>query len=29
MFHNIPEPMRQRMAYLEAIDKRDRVDGTP
>jgi predicted O-methyltransferase YrrM len=29
MFQNIPEPMRQRMAYLEAIDRRDRVDGTP
>ena len=29
MFHNIPQPTRDRMAYLEAIDTRDRLDGTP
>lgn|SRR5690606_36533322 len=29
MFHTIPEAMGQRMAELEAIDARDRVDGTP
>jgi hypothetical protein len=29
MFHNIPDPMRQRIACLEVIDRRDRVDGTP
>jgi caffeoyl-CoA O-methyltransferase len=29
VFHDIPEPMRARMAHLEAIDARDRVDGTP
>jgi caffeoyl-CoA O-methyltransferase len=29
MFHNIPEAMQQRMAELEAIDARDRGDGTP
>lgn len=29
MFHNIPEPIRNRMSYLESIDARDRVDGTP
>lgn len=29
MFHTIPESMRQRMAELEAIDARDRADGTP
>lgn len=28
MFHKIPKPIRDRMAYLEAIDTRDRVDGT-
>ncbi len=29
MFHHIPEPVQERMAYLEALDARDRVDGTP
>jgi predicted O-methyltransferase YrrM len=29
MFHSIPKPMLERMAYLEAIDARDRQDGTP
>jgi len=29
MFHEIPEAVRLRMAYLEAVDARDRVDGTP
>ncbi|MBP1702250.1 MAG: methyltransferase [Chloroflexi bacterium] len=29
MFHNIPEPMLERMAYLEKIDTRDRQDDTP
>jgi caffeoyl-CoA O-methyltransferase len=29
MFHNIPAPMLERMSYLEAIDNRDRQDGTP
>ncbi len=29
MFHSIPEAMLERMAYLEAIDARDRLDGTP
>ncbi len=29
MFHTIPEPMRERMRYLEGIDQRDRQDGTP
>lgn len=29
MFHTIPEPMQQRMGELEAIDARDRRDGTP
>ena len=28
MFHNIPEPSLQRMAYLEALDAQDRQDGT-
>lgn len=28
MFHEIPEPMRARMAQLEEIDARDRKDGT-
>ena len=28
MFHDIPEPMRARMAQLEEIDARDRRDGT-
>lgn len=29
MFHDIPEPVRIRMNYLEDIDRRDRQDGTP
>lgn len=29
MFHRIPQPILDRMAYLEASDARDRVDGTP
>jgi predicted O-methyltransferase YrrM len=29
MFHSIPEPIFKRMAYLEAIDAQDRIDGTP
>lgn len=29
MFHNIPQPIRDRMQGLEEIDARDRVDGTP
>lgn len=29
MLHNIPEPIQQQMRVLEAIDARDRVDGTP
>lgn len=29
MFHTIPQPMLDRMRYLEAIDARDRQDGTP
>lgn len=29
MFHTIPEPMMQRMRYLERIDEQDRQDGTP
>ncbi len=29
MFHPIPGAMLERMAYLEAIDARDRLDGTP
>ena len=29
MFHDIPQPILERMAYLEAIDARDRQDGTP
>jgi caffeoyl-CoA O-methyltransferase len=28
MFHNIPDPMLARMRALEAIDARDRTDGT-
>jgi predicted O-methyltransferase YrrM len=28
MFHDIPAPVSERMAYLEAIDFRDRRDGT-
>lgn len=29
MFHQIPQAIRDRMAYLEMIDARDRGDGTP
>ena len=29
MIHQIPNPILERMAHLEAIDARDRVDGTP
>lgn len=29
MFHDIPQAMLDRMHYLEAIDTRDRQDGTP
>jgi predicted O-methyltransferase YrrM len=29
MFHKIPQPIARRMAYLEALDTRDRQDGTP
>lgn len=29
MFHDIPQAMLERMAYLEAVDARDRDDGTP
>jgi predicted O-methyltransferase YrrM len=29
MFHTISESIRARMRYLEAIDARDRTDGTP
>lgn len=29
MFHHIPQPMLDRMRHLEAIDARDRQDGTP
>jgi caffeoyl-CoA O-methyltransferase len=29
VFHAIPGPVRARMAHLEAVDARDRVDGTP
>ena len=29
MFHDIPEAVTRRMAELEEIDTRDRVDGTP
>jgi caffeoyl-CoA O-methyltransferase len=29
LFHQIPQPILERMAYLEAIDARDRLDGTP
>ena len=29
MFHNIPQVILDRMQYLESIDARDRVDGTP
>lgn len=29
MFHNIFDPIKERMNYLELIDKNDRTDGTP
>jgi caffeoyl-CoA O-methyltransferase len=29
MFHPMPKPILDRMAYLEAIDATDRFDGTP
>lgn len=29
MLHNIPEPVKNRMKYLENIDAKDRVDRTP
>jgi caffeoyl-CoA O-methyltransferase len=29
MFHNIPQPILNRMRYLEEIDTQDRQDGTP
>jgi hypothetical protein len=29
MLHNIPEPVKKRMKYLEKIDAEDRVDKTP
>jgi predicted O-methyltransferase YrrM len=29
MFHDIPLSISERMAYLEAVDARDRRDGTP
>lgn len=29
MFHDIPQPILDRMRYLEAIDAQDRTDGTP
>jgi predicted O-methyltransferase YrrM len=29
MFQDIPQPILDRMAHLEAIDARDRLDGTP
>jgi len=29
MLHNIPEPIKNRMKYLEKIDAEDREDGTP
>jgi len=28
MFHDIPEAVKQRMAFLESIDRLDRTDGT-
>ncbi|MFX1373355.1 MAG: O-methyltransferase [Promethearchaeota archaeon] len=28
MFHNISEPIRTRMEYLEELDAKDRIDGT-
>ncbi|MDI6696980.1 MAG: class I SAM-dependent methyltransferase [Anaerolineales bacterium] len=29
MFHNIPSSILERLAHLEAVDSRDRQDGTP
>ena len=29
MLHNIPKPVKKRMTYLEEIDAKDRVNGTP
>jgi predicted O-methyltransferase YrrM len=29
MLHNIPDPIKQRMRTLEAVDAKDRQDGTP
>jgi caffeoyl-CoA O-methyltransferase len=29
IFHDIPAPVLERMAYLEAVDAQDRLDGTP
>ncbi len=29
MFHNIPRLISERMRYLEQIDAKDRIDGTP
>lgn len=29
MFPNIPETVLEQMRYLEAVDARDRKDGTP
>jgi predicted O-methyltransferase YrrM len=29
MFHDISQPMLERMQFLEAVDARDRQDGTP
>ncbi|MFX0042750.1 MAG: O-methyltransferase [Candidatus Hodarchaeota archaeon] len=29
MFNNLPENIKKRMKYLEEIDARDRIDGTP
>lgn len=28
MFHTIPESIKQRMEYLEELDRQDRIDGT-
>ena len=29
MFHRIPDSIKERMEYLENLDTRDRIDGTP
>ena len=29
MFHNIPNSIKERMLYLEELDTKDRIDGTP